>query len=118
MLARGLDHQHWHQIPDWRIEQLLGYATAVGTLVMNKLASTCERAEVRFTRVHTDLGIVENDTVIIRDQVRVMGDCLDGTDVELQRMRGNQVVIQDEVDQLRVTVHKMRWDIGTLVHVN
>ena len=85
---------------------------------MNKLASTCERAEARFTGVHTNLGIIENDTAIIWDQVRVMGDRLDGTDVELHRMRANQVAIQDEVDWLRAMIHEMRRDIGTLVHIN
>ena len=85
---------------------------------MNELASTCERAEARFTGVRTDLGIVENDTAIIGDWVRTMGNRLDGIDVEFRWMRSNRVAIQDKVDWLRVMVHKMRWDIGTLVHVN
>ena len=118
VLARGLDHWHWHQIPDRRMEQLMGYSAAVGTLVMDELASTCERAEVRFTGVCTDLGIVENDTAIVQDRVRVLGDWMDGTDVELHQMRANRVAIQDEVDRLRVTIHEMRRDMGVLVHVN
>ena len=81
VLARGLDHQHRHQIPDRRMEQSLGYAAAMGTLVMNKLASTCERAEARFTGVCTDLGIMENDTTILGDWVRMMGNRLDGVDI-------------------------------------
>ena len=51
------------------MEQSLGYAAAVGTIVMDELASVCGRAEVRFTRVRTDLGIVENDIAIVKDQV-------------------------------------------------
>ena len=118
LLACGLDHRHWHQVPDWGMEQSLGYAAAVETIVMDELASVCGRAEVRFTRVRTDLGIVENDTTILKDRVRMFGERLDGHDVEVRQMRSNRVAIQDEVDQLRATVHEMRQDIRTLVHVN
>ena len=107
VLVRGLDHQHQHQIPDQRMEQSSGYTAAVGTLVMNKLASMCERVEARFTGVCTNLGIVKNDTAIIGDRVRTMGGRLDGMDVEFWRMRANWVAIQDKVDRLRATVHKM-----------
>ena len=100
------------------MEQSLGYAAAMGTIVMDKLASVCGRAEARFTGVCTDLGIVENDTSVLRDRVRMLTDRLDGYDTEICRMRLNRVAIQDEVDRLRVTVHKMRQDIRTLVHVN
>ena len=111
VLARGLDHRHQHQIPDRRMEQSMGYSAAMGTLVMDELASTCERAEAQFTGVRTDLGIVENDTAIIQDWVRVMGDQLDGMDVELHQMRVNRVVIQDKVDHLRATVrHRSFFD--------
>ena len=96
----------------------MGYSAAVGTLVMDELASTCERTEARFTGVHTDLGIIENDTAIVKDQVRILGDWMDGTNVELCRMRVNRVVIQDKVDRLRVTMHEMRQDMGILVHMN
>ena len=51
------------------MEQSLGYAASVGTVVMDELASTCERAEVRFTGVRTDIGILENDTAILKDRV-------------------------------------------------
>ena len=72
VLARGLDHQHQHQVSDRGMEQSMGYAAAVGTIVMDELASVCGRAEVRFTGVRTDLGIVENDTTILKDRVRLL----------------------------------------------
>ena len=118
VLARGLDHWHWHQVPDRGMEQSLGYAAAVGTIVMDELVSVCGRAEVRFTGVHTDLGIVENDTAILKDRVRLLMERLEGNDHEFRRMRSNRIVIQDRVERLEATVHKMRRDIGTLVHVN
>ena len=66
------------------MEQSLGYAAAVGSIVMDELASVCGRAEVRFTGVRTDLGIVENDTAILKDRVRLLTDCLEGHDVEIR----------------------------------
>ena len=65
------------------MEQSLGYAAAVGTVVMDELASVCGRAEVRFTGVCTDLGIVENDTSVLRDRVRMLTDRLDRYDTDL-----------------------------------
>ena len=96
----------------------MGYAAAMGTIVTDELASVCGRAEVRFTRVRTDLGIVENNTAILKDRVRVLTDRLEGHDIEVRWMRSNQVVIQDRVERLEAMVHKMRQDIRTLVHVN
>ena len=43
----------------------MGYSAAMGTIVMDELASLCERVEARFTGVHTNLGIVENDATIV-----------------------------------------------------
>ena len=100
------------------MEQSLGYAAAVGTIVMDELASVCGRAEVRFTGVRTDLGIVENDTAILKDRVRLLTERLEGYDYEFRRMRSNRIAIQDRVERLEATVHEMRRDIGTLVHVN
>ena len=118
VLARGLDHRHRHQIPDRGMEQSLGYAAAVGTIVMDELASTCERAEARFTGVRTDIGILESDTAILKDRVRLLTERLEGYDNEFRRMRSNRIAIQDKVERLEATVHEMRRDIGTLVHVN
>ena len=118
MLACSLDHQHQHQVPDRGMEQSLGYAAAMGTIVMDKLASVCGRVEVRFTGVRTDLGIMENNTIILKDWVQLLTDWLEGYDIEFRWMRSNRVAIQDRVERLEATVHKMRWDIGTLVHIN
>ena len=93
VLARGLDHRHQHQILDWRMEQSMGYSAAMGTIVMDELASSCERVKARFTRVRTDLSIVENDTAIVWDQVRVISEQMDSMDVEICQMRANRVAI-------------------------
>ena len=60
----------------------MGYAAAVGTVVMDEVASVCERVEVRFTGVRTDLGIVENDAAILKDRVRLLTERLEGYDCQ------------------------------------
>ena len=39
----------------------MGYTSAVGMMLMDEVAGVCERNEVRFTEVRTDLGKVETD---------------------------------------------------------
>ena len=61
LLAQGVHHQHWGQVPDRQMEQLMGYTGAVGTMLMDKIARVCERAEGRFTGIRTDLSKVETE---------------------------------------------------------
>ena len=58
---RGLDHRARGEYPNRRMEQGMGYSTAIGMVLMDKLAGVCERNEERFTRIQTDLGNVEEE---------------------------------------------------------
>ena len=59
LLERGLNHWAWGEFPDRQMEQEIGYSAAIGMMLIGEMASHCERSEVRFTRVRTDLGKVE-----------------------------------------------------------
>ena len=61
LLERGLNHRARGEFPDRRMEQGMGCFASVGTMIMDKLASHCERSEKRFTEVRTDLGKVETE---------------------------------------------------------
>ena len=61
LLACGLDCRARGERPDRRMEQGMGYTSAVGTMLMDELAGVCERNEERFTGVRTDLGKVEEE---------------------------------------------------------
>ena len=67
LLARGVHHRHWGQIPDGQMEQAMGYASAVGTMLMDEVASICGRAEERFTSIQTDIGKLEMELLKARD---------------------------------------------------
>ena len=61
LLERGLNCRARGEFPDRRMEQGMGYSISVGTMLMDKLASHCEKSEARFTGVRTDLGKVETE---------------------------------------------------------
>ena len=43
LLSRGVDHRHHRQHPDRQMEQGMGYAGAVGMMLMDEMAGVCER---------------------------------------------------------------------------
>ena len=59
LLGGGLCHWHWGQAPDGWMEQAMGYAGAVGTMLMDEMAGMCGRAEERFTGIRTDISKLE-----------------------------------------------------------
>ena len=63
LLERGLNRRAQGEFPDRRMEQGMGYSASVEMMIMDKLASHCERSEKRFTKVRTDLGKVETKLV-------------------------------------------------------
>ena len=61
LLERGLNCRAQGEFPDRKMEQGMGYSASVGTMLMDKLVSHCEKSERRFTEVRTDLGKVETE---------------------------------------------------------
>ena len=61
LLVRGVRHRHRGQIPDGQMEQAMGYAGAVGTMLMDEMTGICGRAEERFTSIQTDIGKLETE---------------------------------------------------------
>ena len=51
LLERGLNCQAQGEFLDGRMEQGMGYTASMGMMLMDKLASHCEKSEVRFTEV-------------------------------------------------------------------
>ena len=61
LLERGLNCRAQGEFLDRRMEQGMGYSASVGTMLMDELASHCEKSEAWFTGVRTNLGKVETE---------------------------------------------------------
>ena len=61
LLGRGICHQHRGQALDGQTEQAMGYASAIGMMLMDEMAGVCGRAEERFTDIRKDIGKLESE---------------------------------------------------------
>ena len=107
LLERGVNRWHRSQVPDWRMEQAMGYSGSVGVMLMDELAGVCERSEERFTEVRTDLGRVEQDVARGRrwsaeaqEEITSLENRVRGLEAEKALMRGGIVRMREEMDAL------------------
>ena len=56
----------------------MGYTSAVGTMLIDEIAGTCERNETRFTSLRTDLGAVETEMATARNWSKDVQESVDG----------------------------------------
>ena len=89
LLGRGIHCWHRGQAPDGRIEQVMGYAGAIGMMLMDEMAGICGRAEERFTGIRTDIGKLE---------------------MELLKAHDWSTRAQDQIDRLEVHIHQLCQD--------
>ena len=97
LLARGLDRQARGEHPDRRMEQGMGYSTAIGTVLMDELAGVCERNEERFTGVCTDLGKVEEELGRARDWSTHVQEQVDVLETNVRRLEASRRVMREEM---------------------
>ena len=79
----------------------MGYASAVGMMVMDELAYAQERVDEHLTGVRTDLGRVERHVEQGQAWLRDMVGWLNLTDDDVMNLRQLMVEQRTEVDQLR-----------------
>ena len=102
LLERGLNRQAWGEFPDRRIEQGMGYSISVGTILMDKLVSHCEKSEARFTKVRTDLGKVETEMATTQGWSIKMGDKVEALERHIWMLVASQTTMGDTMDRMRV----------------
>ena len=107
LLARGVHCWHQGQVPDRQMEQAMGYAGAMGTMLMDKVARVCKQAKGRFTGIQTDISKVETELGKARDWSSQAQDEIDwswdeiaGLEVLVQRLEGSQRMMQLEMDEM------------------
>ena len=96
LLARGVHCQHQGQVPNGWMEQAMGYAGAMGTILMDEVARVCEQAKGRFTSIWTDISKVEMElgkaqdwSSQAQDEIDWPWDKIAGLEVLVQRLEGS-----------------------------
>ena len=97
LLACSLDRRARGEHPDRRMEQGMGYSTAIGTVLMDELARVCERNEERFTGVHTDLGKVEEELGKARDWSTRIQEQVDALEMNVRRLEASRRAMREEM---------------------
>ena len=99
LLARGVRCWHWGQAPDGQMEQVMGYTSAVGTMLMDEMAGICGRAEERFTSIRTDIGKLEMELLKARDWSTRVQDQIDGLETHVHRLEASRRVMREDMDE-------------------
>ena len=100
LLARGIRHQHWGQAPDGWMEQVMGYTSAIGTMLMDEMAGICGRAEERFTSIQTDIGKLETELLKAWDWSTRVQDQIDGLETHVRRLEVSKRVMREDMDEM------------------
>ena len=100
LLARGVCRRHRGQAPDGRMEQVMGYTGAVGTMLMDEMAGVCGRAEERFTGIRTDISKLETELLKARDWSARVQDQIDGLETHVRRLEASRRAMREDMDEM------------------
>ena len=100
LLARGICRRHWGQAPDGRMEQAMGYTSAVGTMLMDEMAGICGRAEERFTGIRTDIGKLETELLKAQDWSARAQDQINGLETHVRRLEASRRAMREDMDEM------------------
>ena len=120
LLERGLNCRAQGEYPDRRMEQGMGYSASVGTMLMDKLTSHCEKSERRFTEVRTDLGKVETKLETARGWSYGIGETVEGLERHVHMLITSQTAMGDTIDWMRAEMDGLllinQRMVDTIVH--
>ena len=100
LLARGVCCRHWGQAPDGRMEQAMGYTSAIGMMLMDEMAGICGRAEERFTGIRTDIGKLETELLKAWDWSARAQDQIDGLETHVHRLEASRRAMREDMDEM------------------
>ena len=100
LLGRGIHHRHQGQVPDGWMEQAVGYADAVGTMLMDEVASVCGRAEERFTSIRTDISKLEMELLKACDWSARAQDQIDGLETHVHWLEASKRAMREDMDEM------------------
>ena len=118
LLGRGVRRRHQGQTPDGRMEQVMGYTGAIGTMLMDEMAGICGRAEERFTGIRTDIGKLETELLKAQDWSARAQDQIDGLETHVHRLEASRRAMREDMDEMMRNMNgllelnrQMIWDI-------
>ena len=85
----------------------MGYSASMGTMLMDELASHCEKSEGGFTKVRTDLGKVETKLEIAHGWSVEVGDKVEALERHIWMLIASRTVMGDTMDQMRVEMDRL-----------
>ena len=100
LLARGVRCQHRGQAPDGRMEQVMGYTGAIGTMLMDEMAGICGRTEGRFTGIRTDIGKLETELLKAQDWSARVQDQIDGLETPVHWLEASRRAMREDMDKM------------------
>ena len=100
LLVRGVHHRHQGQIPDGQMEQAMGYASAVGTMLMDEMAGICGRAEERFTGIRMDISKLETELLKAHDWSARAQDQIDRLETHVHWLEVSRRAMRLEMDEM------------------
>ena len=100
LLGRGVCHRHWGQVPDGWMEQVMGYAGAVGMMLMDEMAGICGRVEEMFTAIRMDIGKLEMELLKARDWSARAQDQIDGLETHIHWLEASWRAMRVEMDEM------------------
>ena len=100
LLARGVRRRHWGQALDGRMEQVMGYASAVGMVLMDEMVGVCGRAEERFTSIRMDIGKLEMELLKAWDWSARVQDQIDGLETHVCQLEASRRVMREDMDEM------------------
>ena len=100
LLARGVRCRHQGQAPDGRMEQAIGYTSAVGTMLMDEMVGICGRAEGRFTGIWTDIGKLETELLKAWDWSARAQDQINGLETHVRQLEVSRRAMREDMDEM------------------
>ena len=99
-MARGVHRRHQGQAPDGRMEQAMGYTSAIGTMLMDEMAGICGRAEERFTGIRTDIGKLETELLKAWDWSARAQDQISGLETHVRRLEASRRAMREDMNEM------------------
>ena len=100
LLVRGICHRHRGQIPDGQMEQVMGYTSAIGMMLMDEMAGVCGRVEEWFTGIRTDIGKLETELLKACNWSARVQEQINGLEMHIHQLEASQRVMRLEMDEM------------------